>query len=331
MTMTVVITGASSGIGRATAHEFARRGAAVVLASRSIEALEQVVEECTHLGAEAIAVATDTSDNKQVKKLARAAVERFGSIDVWVNNASVSAYGLLEDIPLRDFRRVLDVNVFGYVYGCREALRAFGASGKGAIVNVASIIGEIPQPYAAPYAMAKAAVRALGVSLRQELKLKHESGISVSTVLPPTIDTPFFQHSANYSGRKVVAMPPVYPPKLVAKAIVRAASHPQAEVVVGTIGKILVRQHRRHPRLVEAQMALQTNIAQLSRTHSDSDTAGTLHATPVSDEESITGGWDGHQRHHRRKLLLAAITVGGSIFIASRFTRRSWQELGGKK
>src|ERR1700709_953106 len=119
MGSTVVITGASSGIGRATAHEFARKGASLVLASRRGEALDHVVDECAELGGEAIAVVTDVSDSKQVKALAQSALERFGRIDVWVNNASVSAYGSLSEIPLKDFRRVLDVNVLGYVYGCR--------------------------------------------------------------------------------------------------------------------------------------------------------------------------------------------------------------------
>jgi short-subunit dehydrogenase len=321
MANTVVITGASSGIGRATAYEFARRGASLVLASRRPDALEDVVAECERRGGEAIAVVTDVSERKQVTALARQATKRFGGVDVWVNNASVSAYGALLDIPLKDFRRVLDVDVMGYVYGCREALRLFHETGTGTIVNVASLVGEIPQPYAAPYAMAKAAVRALGSSLRQELSLAKAKKISVSTVLPPTIDTPFFRHAANYSGRELIAMPPVYPPELVAKAIVTASGKPRAEIVVGAVGKAFVREHRRHPRSVEAQMALQTDFNQFSRRREAGRSRGNLYEALSSSDATVTGGWDGARRHRSRKAVVGALVVGGGLIAAFRLAR----------
>jgi short-subunit dehydrogenase len=239
----VVITGASSGIGRATALRFAKQKADLVLASRRGDALGRLAEECEALGGRAIAVPTDTSDEAQVDALGKAAVNRFGRIDVWVNDAAISVFSPFLEMPSDDFRRVIDVNVMGYVYGAKAALRAMTTQGSGVLINVASIVGEIPQPYTAPYGMSKAAVRALGVSLRQELWIKGQKKIHVSTILPATIDTNFFQNSANYTGREVVAMPPVYPADKVAKAIVDAAKAPRDEVTVGAAGKALVLVH----------------------------------------------------------------------------------------
>ncbi|KQN99649.1 hypothetical protein ASF21_12630 [Arthrobacter sp. Leaf234] len=142
--------------------------------------------------------------------MAGRAVEEFGRIDVWVNNAAVSFFSPFLDVPMRDFQRVIDVNLMGYVHGARAALERMQDQGAGVLVNVASIIGEVPQPYTSAYSVSKAAVRALGVSLRSELTLDRKKRIHVCTVLPPTVDTPFFDHAANYTGRRAVAMPPVY-------------------------------------------------------------------------------------------------------------------------
>jgi short-subunit dehydrogenase len=322
MSRTVVITGASSGIGRATALEFARKGDFLVLASRRGDALDDVVAECEALGAQAIAVVTDVSDEQQVKTLANTAVATLGSLDVWVNNASVSAYGSLLQIPVKDIQRVLDVNILGYVYGARQALLAFQNSGRGTIINVASILGEVPQPYSAPYSMAKAAIIALGVAMRQELALEKLKKITVSTVMPATTDTPFFGHAANYSGRELQAMPPVYPPELVAKHVVRAAAKPRPEIVVGAAGKALVRQHRRHPRPVEAQMAVQTNLAQLSPTAGAATTSGNLHTPTPSSDAAVTGGWGGAKKHAVRNILAGTIAISVAAFAASRWANQ---------
>ena len=167
----VVITGAAGGIGRATALRFARSGAHVVLAGRRAEALEEVAAECRARGVQALAVPTDITDAAAVDRLARRAVERFGRIDVWVNCASVGLFASVADSPLEDVRRLLDVNVMGYVHGARAALGQMRTQGSGVLVNVSSVIGVVPQPYSFAYAMAKAAVRALSVSLRSELRL----------------------------------------------------------------------------------------------------------------------------------------------------------------
>src|SRR5690606_37182348 len=161
----------------------------------------------------------------------------------------------------------------------KAALTVMTKQGHGSLVNVASVVGEVPQPYTAPYGMAKAAVRALGVSLRSELALAKQKHISVSTILPATIDTPFFRHAGNYTGREVLAMPPVYSPDLVAKTIVRVSRKPENEVIAGgPIAKALVAQHRKTPNAVEAQMAQQTDKTHLSLTKPARPTRGTVYS-----------------------------------------------------
>jgi short-subunit dehydrogenase len=289
-----------------------------VLASRRQRSLDELVDELNAIGAQAIAVPTDVTNEEAVLELANTAVENFGRIDVWVNNAAVSVFAPFATMPLDDFRRVIDVNIMGYVYGARAALEVMSRQKKGVLINVASLVGEVAQPYTAPYGMSKAAIRALGVSLRSELMLKNLKGVNVATVVPPTIDTPFFRHSANYTGREVVAMPPVYSANQVAKAIVRLASAPRSELVIGRAGQALVRQHRKTPALVETQMALQTDKAHLSRQHRSGDTTGTLYAPAPADDAEVSGGWNGEGRTAGRRAIAWILLVGGGTAVARR-------------
>lgn len=226
-----VITGASSGIGQATAREFADSGFNVVLAARQAEALEALSQEMANLGVEALAVPTDVSDEAQVEALARATVERFGRIDVWVNNAAVGIFGRFHEIPMEDFRRTIETNMWGYVYGARAALRQFKEQGRGKLINVSSLAGKTGTPWAVPYAMSNSAILTMSQSLREELV--GTKGISVSAVIPASIDTPFFEHAADFTGRQVQAMPPVYPAEDVAHEIMKLVHKPKPEVYVG--------------------------------------------------------------------------------------------------
>ncbi|MFG1998183.1 SDR family oxidoreductase [Spirillospora sp. NPDC048911] len=312
----VVITGASSGIGRATALEFAGKGVAVVLAARREEALEKVARECESAGAQALAVPTDVAEAGAVEELGRQAVDQFGRIDVWVNAAAVSLFGPIQDVPLDDFRRTLDVNVMGYVHGARVALRHMRDQGSGVLVNVSSVTSLMPQPYATAYVMSKAAVSALSASLRQELQVTGDRKIKVCTVLPATIDTPLFQHAANYTGRRVVAMPPVYPAEQVAKAIVRLANHPQREVIVGRAGHVMRRQARKRPHVLERVAARQVDRTHLSREEPAPAMSGNLHVAPA-DTGSVTGGWQGKRHTAVRKLVTVSL-VGAIAITAGR-------------
>ena len=316
----VVITGASSGIGRATALRFAAKGARLVLAARGAESLEEVARECRKRGAKAIAVPTDVTDVGQVEELAARAVQEFGRLDVWVNNAAVGAFGLLTEIPPTDFQRVLDVNISGYVNGARAALPRLRAQASGALINVASIVSEIPLPYSAAYSISKAAVRALSVSLRSELAREGVAGVEVCSVLPATIDTPFYQNAANYTGRRPMAMPPVYTAERVAKAVVRLVDHPRRETVAGGLaGRLLVLQHKVAPGAVEAATARQVDTRQLSRRQSAPLTSGNLHqASQAIRKASTGGGWHGRRRTAQRLVGTAAVLAAAAVALRKR-------------
>lgn len=318
----VVITGASSGIGRTTALRFAARGDSVVLASRRGEALDLLAAECESLGSEALAVVTDVTRSEDVVALADQAMIRFGRIDVWVNNASISAFGPFLDVPLEDVRRVLDVNVMGYIHGARAAMRVFAAQKSGTLINVASIIGELPVPHMSSYSMAKAAVMALSMSLRQELSVHGPRGVHVTTVMPATIDTPFYRNSANFSGHVAMPPPPVYPASVAAKAILRAADHPRRrEIVAGPTGRLMVRLHRVMPGVVDGQMATLVDAVRRAGPRRQPDTHGTAFEPGSVADATAGGGWGGRRKYAQRRALFWSAVIGGVVLL-SRGARR---------
>jgi short-subunit dehydrogenase len=314
----VVITGASSGIGRAAAHRFASAGAAVVLTARSEEALITVAGECEDRGAEALVVPADVSEAGALDRVARRADDRFGRIDVWVNNAAVSMFSPFLEAPIDDVRRVIDVNIMGYWLGCRAALRHMLPENHGVLVNVASIVGVVSQPYTHAYTLSKFAIRGLSASLRQELRITGARGIKVATVLPASIDTPLFDHSANYTGREVVAMPPVYTPERAARGIVNAVRVPRRETVVGPAGRNLVMASKVAPGLAERFMGFQVDRSHLSRERPARATDGTLRE-PERGAGSTHGRWNGRRRTATRRAASAGALIGvGAAITAAR-------------
>lgn len=302
----VVITGASSGIGRAAAQAFARAGARLVLAARSEAALAVAARECAEAGGEAIPAPCDVTDAEQVLHLAETARQRFGRIDVWVNDAGVHLLGRLDEVPLEDLRQVIDVNLMGTVHGCRAALPVFRAQGAGVLINIASIAGTVGQPYAGAYVASKWAVRGLSEALRMEVM--DQPGIHVCTVLPPSIDTPLFQHAANYAGRAVQPIPPIHSPEEVADTIVAVARRPVREAFIG-MGRLAAAAHTLAPGVTERLISRVASRRHFQRRASGPST-GNLY-TPQAD--SIHGGWSDGQSHTGRNAALVAAGVAVAV------------------
>ena len=273
----VVITGASSGFGKGTAIELAKRGACVVLAARNAELLDAVARECDAAGGKALAVPTDVSDPAAVANLVKRTLERFKHFDVWINDAGVAAIGRFDAVPLEDHEQVIRTDLLGTTYGSYHALRHFRERGRGTLVNVASMIGKIPAPLYASYAAAKFGIVGLGDAIRQELKEDKLETIRVCTVLPMAHSTEFFEHAGNYTGKKAVAIPPAYDPKVTVDAIVALMEKPEDEVITGWQGGPFGFLHRLMPKTIERLMAGNVDHAQLVEAPPGPKTSGTVH------------------------------------------------------
>lgn len=303
----VVITGASSGIGRATALEFARAGARVVLAARRAGVLEEVEAECSTLGARTLVVPTDVSDAEAVERLAERAVEEFGRVDVWVNNAGVTMFGRFDEIPRESNRRVVETNLLGVFHGSHAALRRFRAQGGGVLINLSSGFGEFGSPLQAAYVSTKFGIRGLSEALRLETT---GEDIHVCTVLPTAIDTPVYRQAANYTGRRMRPMGHLLEPEEVARAIVGLAREPKAETVVGGA----VRGANVFRRLAPGLFRLVSSRQAVERVVLDGDPeephAGNLFA-PMPEWRGVSGGY----KQERRSVLRRALT--GSLVVSA--------------
>ena len=321
----LVITGASSGIGLATAQLAARQGARVVLNSRDEQDLRHAVEQIRALGGQAIHHPGDVADYSAMQSLADRAVAEFGRIDTWVNNAGVSIYGRIEEVSLEDARRLFETNYWGVVHGSLAAVARMRLEG-GALINVGSILSSTGYPLQGHYTASKHAVKGFTDSLRIELA-EAAVPISVTLIQPAAIDTPYPEHAKSYLGVEPKHLPPVYAPEVVAEAIVRCARRPERDVLVGGAGKVFSSTEKYAPAMGDLMKEKTAFAGQRTEVPDRGD--DTLHA-PRPGDGRVRGSYPGRvlessaytrARLNRGTALVGLAVIGAGLALASRSGR----------
>ncbi len=246
----VVVVGASSGIGRETALQFAKQQAKLVVSARSKSGLASLVDEITQLGAESIAVPADVAVLEQVQTIANSAIERYGRLDTWVHAAATAVISPFEQVTPEEFKRVIDVNLMGQVYGAMVALPHLRRTGRGAFIAISSVEARRSMPLQTSYSASKHGVEGFLDALRAELRYEGVP-ISITNILPSVINTPFYNKAMTKLGVKPTGVPPYYQPSLVAKAILHAAEHPTRDIIVGDVGRVIDLLQKIAPDLVD--------------------------------------------------------------------------------
>uniref|UniRef100_B8HU50 Short-chain dehydrogenase/reductase SDR n=1 Tax=Cyanothece sp. (strain PCC 7425 / ATCC 29141) TaxID=395961 RepID=B8HU50_CYAP4 len=283
----VTIVGASSGIGREAAYRFAKKGAKVVVAARSQPGLDSLVEEIRQQGGDAIAVVADVADFQQVQAIASRTVAHYGRLDTWVHAAATGMFAPFETITPDEFKRVIEVSLMGQVYGAMVAVPLLKQSGGGALIHVSSVEGIRALPLQSPYGTAKHGVEGFLEALRVEL-MHEQSPISVTSVKPAVINTPFYNHGKTKLGVKPTGIPPYYQPELVVEAILYAAEHPTRDFVVGDVGKVLDVLQRLSPALVDQLLLLIGFTGQRTNEPKAEDAPNNLY-TPMTEDNRVRG------------------------------------------
>src|SRR3954453_20685332 len=257
----IVITGASSGIGLAAAEEAAEHGAKLVLASRSESTLATIVSEINSTVSEAIYVVADVGDRAQVEKIADAAIDHFGRIDTWINDAGGSIYGRLDVVSDKDNRRLFDTNFWGVVNGSLVALAHLRQHG-GALINIGSEVSEAVIPLQGMYSASKHAVKGFTDALRIEVQELDKAPVSITLIQPTAVNTPFPQHAKNYMDREPKLPTPRIEPQKVADAILDAAVHHRRDVTVGLGAKVNTFMSKVAPGIADTMSAKQAGRQQ---------------------------------------------------------------------
>lgn len=247
----VVIFGASGGIGRLTALEFAKKGAKIAVASRSESGLASLVEEIKANGSEAFYVTADAADPKAVKRVAEQTFERYGRLDTWVHVAGTMLFGAFEDITPEEFKRVIEVNLLGQVYGAMSALPFLKKTGGGALIHISSVEAYRTVPFQSAYGSSKHGITGFLQALRVELRAQKAS-ISITEILPGVINTPIWDRGRNkFQYKEKPPLPPIYHPKIVSDAILYAAENPVRDMVAGGGALGVPLAERLSPRLTD--------------------------------------------------------------------------------
>src|SRR3954468_15989820 len=306
----VVITGATSGAGRAAAVEFAKHQCALVLAARNENALHEIADECQEFGASVKVVPTDVTDANAVKALATEAVDFGGRIDVWINNAAVLAVGEFTRTPVEVHTRVIETNLLGYLYGAHAALPYFKKQGEGILINNISIGGYMPVPYGIAYSASKYGVRAFAEALRGELY--GYKNIHICNLFPAFLDTPGTQHAANYTGVILKPAPPVYDPMRIAKTMVRLAQQPKPSAMITGLSPLIKFGYQLAPGLTR-RIASTVLTTYFKHSEATPATSGNVFE-PVDYGTSIYGGWNSplDADVRKKRLITAGILLTGA-------------------
>ncbi|HSD76142.1 MAG TPA: SDR family oxidoreductase [Solirubrobacteraceae bacterium] len=315
MSEVVVITGASSGIGRAVVRRFAAPGVKLALLARDRQGLEAAAREVREAGGEALALPTDVADASAVESAAEAAEEAFGPIDVWINDAMTTVFAFFEDVDPDEFRRATDVTYLGSVWGMRAALKRMAPRDRGTIVQVGSALARRGIPLQAPYCGAKHALQGVFESLRTEL-LHKGSHVHLTMVQLPGVNTPQFEHCRDKFDKRSQPVAPVYQPEVAAEAVHWAAHHRRREVYVGLPTVYTIWGNKIAPALIDRYLARTAVSGQLSDAEKRPGRPDNLFE-PVPHDAGAHGPYDAKaHRHspqlwatrHRRGLLVAAMT-----------------------
>jgi short-subunit dehydrogenase len=285
----IVITGASSGIGLATARAASKEGAKLVLISRNDDVLAQTVQEINSDGGEAIHVTADVGQRQELQAAADAAISRFGRIDTWVNNAGVSIFGRIEEVSDEDNQRLFQTNFWGTVYGSLIALPHLKRQG-GALINLGSVVSDQPVPLQGMYSASKHAVKGFTDALRMEL-MEEKAPVSVTLIKPAAIDTPYPQHARNYLSQEPKLPPPVYSAEEVAHGILFAATHAKRDIYIGGGGRGMSVMGRLAPHMMD-QVGSRMLSKQQTRNEPPRDPAGALHQ--AGHDGRVSGDHPGH-------------------------------------
>lgn len=315
----IVITGATSGIGLVTSRIAAQRGAKLVLAARNKDALRRITDEINASGGDAIYSVADVAKLEDVRRISDEAIRRFGGFDTWVNNAAVSIYGRVTEVPLEDHRQIFETNYWGLVHGTIVAVEHLRERG-GALIQIGSSLSDRAIPLQGTYCATKHAVKGFTDALRMELE-DEDVPICVTLIKPSAIDTPYRQHARNLMEVEPLNPPPVYAPETVAEVILHCAEHPERDVFIGAGGKFLSVAGEYAPRLTDRVMEATLFDLQQSDEPRPADRKDSLY-TPSDDGEE-RGGYPGYvaessfyTKASLRPFLTGAAVVGAGVGLA---------------